>query len=227
MSFDLAVWYEDAPITASAGLEKYRVFCDGYLDDGQNGRIVAFLADLASRFPGLKDDPEDSPWSVEPWVGHDHVLLNIRYPRAGEVEGVVRELAAEHELVLFNPQVATVRNPPRLTSLPGPTLTMCDGSVLKQPGGEALTAALRTLSDRNWFAILEIKDQTYVQVGLGPNAGLGGASGVYSLEHRDGSPERHRRHLATDLDDVIAAFVGLAADEPGWADRLTWEPVVF
>ncbi|WP_433467051.1 hypothetical protein [Spirillospora sp. CA-128828] len=225
MSFDLSVWREETPITASVAGEKYRQFCDGMPNGETDPRVADFLTGLRARFPDLKDDLESSPWNSDPWVGSDHVILTAAWSRADEIEAVVKRLAAEHELVLYNPQEEIVRNPPVLLSLPGQTLSMCDGSALHKPAGAALREALHTLSPRNWFAILDVAEQVYVQVGLGPNAGLD--EGVYSLEHRDGSPERHRRHVTTDLEAVIAAFEAVAANEPDWTERLTWEPLTF
>lgn len=227
MSFDLAVWREEAPITASAAQEKYLRFCDGMLDGEADPRVAAFVTDVAALFPYLKDDTESSPWSCDPWIGPDHIIMTIQYSRAGEVESAAGHLATEHGLVYYDPQRYSVRNPPALLSRPGPMLTMCDGSALHEPAASALSEALRTLSARNWFAILEVADQVYVQVGLGPKAGIGNAEGAYSLEHRDGSPERHRRHVTTDLDVVIGAFQALAAGEEGWTGRLSWEPVAY
>ncbi|MGW2251656.1 DUF6891 domain-containing protein [Kitasatospora sp. NPDC001660] len=49
--------------------------------------------------------------------------------------------------------------------------------------------------------------------------------GDYSLEHRDGSAERHFEVRLDDPGAVIAAMLGWARREPGWGDGLDWKPL--
>ncbi|MET9230272.1 hypothetical protein [Lentzea sp. NPDC003310] len=45
--------------------------------------------------------------------------------------------------------------------------------------------------------------------------------GAYSVEHREGTPDRHFETTA-DLDATVAALIGWARQDPGWDGGLTW-----
>lgn len=114
MSFDLAVWFEDRPITALEAASRFLDWCEG---DGEPGEprpeVAAFLAELTARFPDLTaDNYASSPWSAPLTVGEDVVLASAVFPRAAEVCRAVLELAGRHRLVVFDPQSGTVLNPP-------------------------------------------------------------------------------------------------------------------
>jgi hypothetical protein len=75
----------------------------------------------------------------------------------------------------------------------------------------------------NWFAWLERADGTYVQLGLGVNAGV--PDGRYSLEHRDGSTERHVRVVIADLDVAVTAFRAFAIGDESWRTDHSWTEI--
>ncbi|MEV4873795.1 DUF6891 domain-containing protein [Streptomyces syringium] len=51
--------------------------------------------------------------------------------------------------------------------------------------------------------------------------------GAYEVEYRDGSQERHFAARMTDVEDVMAVFVGWALEADGWAGGHDWEQVDF
>ena len=98
----------------------------------------------------------------------------------------ILELAARHGLVCYDPQTRRVHPPEGALRL-----VACDGSELTDPAVADIDRQLRRIDAANWYAWLERPEGTYVQVGLGPNAGA--PDGRYCLEYRDGSAERHVR----------------------------------
>lgn len=73
-----------------------------------------------------------------------------------------------------------------------------------------------------WFAILERQNGWFVQVGYGTRAGT--RPGWYALEHQDGASHAHYRTITSDLQDIVAAFIGFATEDAGWTTRFAWEP---
>ena len=71
-----------------------------------------------------------------------------------------------------------------------------------------------------WYAILELAADRYIQVGLGKDAGAPG--GEYSLEYRDGGPDRHWRTLTWHVADVERAFLDFLRGDMSWTKRHSW-----
>jgi hypothetical protein len=54
MSFDLAVWRENGPVTAATALQIYEQLCEGLPDVVEpDRRVVAFHRELTDRFPDM------------------------------------------------------------------------------------------------------------------------------------------------------------------------------
>jgi hypothetical protein len=104
-------------------------------------------------------------------------------------------------------------------------LSSCHGPVVTNPAPADIERLLRSLSDENWFAILERTDGWYVQVGLGEPAGI--RPGWYALERREGSAHSHFQAIATDLKEIIRAFHGFASDDEEWIRRFAWQRLDF
>lgn len=229
MSFDLAVWAEDAAVTAQEAEAKYRRLCAGDRSGlVADGRVEAFCRALLGRFPEAADvaddDVERYPWASGLDMSGGHVLLPITRSRVAEVAPVVYELAADHELVCFDPQVRAVHHPPGLQQAGQLRLTMADGSVYDHPDALTLRNKVGKLTRVNWYAILERRPEHYLQVGLGRSAGV--PDGRYALERRDGSADRHYRCVVTDLGEVVEAFVGFAGGLV-WTERFAWQRVAL
>jgi hypothetical protein len=111
VSLDLAVLAMDA----SADAEQARAMAErcwrsaahaeGELDE----RIAAFYEALLSRFP---PDSPDSPWMAALDAGIDHVTMNLSWSaRSTPAIEAIQDLAAEHRLVIYDPQSEDVYLP--------------------------------------------------------------------------------------------------------------------
>jgi hypothetical protein len=61
---------------------------------------------------------------------------------------------------------------------------------------------------------------THYPLGLGRRAGA--PEDRYSLEHRDGSAERHYRVFIDNLDEAVVAFHGFAGHDAAWKAAHSW-----
>ncbi|MET0132877.1 MAG: hypothetical protein ABW215_04710 [Kibdelosporangium sp.] len=232
MSFELAVWYEPAPITAAAADEKYGALC---ALDGQPGvvprpEVAAFYRELVGRYPELENLTDEeaerrSPWAADLGVAVDSVLMSVLWRYSGQMLGVVRELAGRHGLICYDVQEHRVHHPPGLRTEPELTLTLWDGSQIADPAPDRIEKALRMLSRERYYVILQRAAEHYLQVGYGEDVGT--RPGWYALERRDGAPDRHYRCEITDLAEIIKAFLVYRVGEKGWERRFGWWPVEF
>ena len=82
----------------AARCRRFAAHAEGEVDD----RIAAFYEALVTRFP---PDSPDSPWMAALDAGIDHVIMNLSWSeRSAPAFEAIQELAAEHGLVLFDPQ---------------------------------------------------------------------------------------------------------------------------
>lgn len=113
---DLAV-FAAAPdsdeITARTLLEAcYRP--GDHVEGDPDERIMAFYEDLRAVYPDFPPYDDDTPWSSMPLgIGIDHVFMNLRWSADDAVVALIQRLAAEHGLVLYDPQDDTVHRPRR------------------------------------------------------------------------------------------------------------------
>lgn len=229
MSFDLVVWPASAVVTAAEADRKYGQSMDA--DPGTvppDPRAVAFHRELTERHPGLTSLPpeawESSPWSGDPVVCGEAVIMTVGWSAADTVFRFARELAERHEFVLYDPQARAVYSPPSLRSGSMCVLSACDGSRVENPDAAQIEAVLGRLSPKNWFAVLDRGDH-YVQVGLGEHAAA--HSPWLALEHRDGGPDRHFRAEVADRARIVRAFTGFADGDDSWQQGFEWRRVEY
>ena len=104
-------------------------------------------------------------------------------------------------------------------------LTSAHARLLRGPRPEQIEARIEDLP-RDGYLVLEHldRDQEYVQVRLRPD-------GVFQLEVRDGSADRHLGTRTVSREKVAAAFAGWQAELLGggrdWRAEHQWEPVVL
>ena len=117
MSFDLTI----LATVHDASDDEIRVQalrCAAWLDHPEgdlDARIVAFYEALRKVYPdsGPASRWEESPWADSPLgTGLDHVIVNLRHCDTGDALATILELAALHDLVVFDPQDETVIRPP-------------------------------------------------------------------------------------------------------------------
>lgn len=122
MSFDLAVWHTEEPLTNEKASEIYLRFCQNwpYLE-GSNPAVSAFYEELTSRWPELDTIPEHHignfdfcPWSCALSHSGMAVVMTSVWSKATEVAKYVEPLARKHDLLLFDPQASRAILPVRL-----------------------------------------------------------------------------------------------------------------
>lgn len=228
MSFDLWVWREEQPVTADAALLKYRWLTSEEEWSGpepemvHDDRVGAFHAEILSVYPALEDVAEgDSPWSMTPSLEPSGcVAMCMGYAESGEAAPVIVETAMRHGLVCFDPQVVRVHNPPEIVNSDGLHLVFFDGGTVNEPSSQDLPRLLRLITDRNWFAYLDARPGWYVQAGLGERAG-GAPEGMYGVEYREGSADRHFRYVTGDFGEMVNAFQGFVDGRDDWKADFT------
>lgn len=122
MSFDLAVWHTEEPLTNEKASEIYLRLCESwpYLE-GDSSAISAFYKELTARWPEIDTIPEHHigdfdfcPWSCSLSRSGMAVIMACVWPKAAEVAKYVEPLARKHDLLLFDPQANRVILPERL-----------------------------------------------------------------------------------------------------------------
>ena len=119
MSYDLAVWEGDRPADDEAGTKFYREQIVTALEayDPRNPvpptpRIRAYVEALLERWPDITDDDDGSPWSTSPLIGEAvgwFVYFPMVYSMADEASAFAADLARQHGLVCFDPQLQRLR----------------------------------------------------------------------------------------------------------------------
>jgi hypothetical protein len=99
-------------------------------------------------------------------------------------------------------------------------LEASDGSRIFSPTTDEIAQQIRRVSHANWHVRLEREEGIHVQIGLGRRAGA--PEDRYSLEHRDGSAERHYRVFIDNLDEAVVAFHGFAGHDAAWKAAHSW-----
>ncbi|MFF3109392.1 DUF6891 domain-containing protein [Kitasatospora sp. NPDC057904] len=97
-----------------------------------------------------------------------------------------------------------------------------DGTRHVGAGADALGALVGRLGadGDNFVVVQRVPDlpDVYIQV-------WHAEGGDYSLEHRDGSADRHYGVTLDRPEPVVAAMLGWARREPGWGEGLDWKPL--
>jgi len=82
-------------------------------------QMARFLDELKRRWPSLEADPDGSPWSVSPiWkpaIGGqaiEAIGMAISWSRAEEIYTALVEIAADRNVIIYDPQTPQVICPP-------------------------------------------------------------------------------------------------------------------
>lgn len=110
------VWHEPAPITADEARTKATERAYGH-EAGvfhDHPAVAAFREALLHRYPALEDFNDDETgiigvWNFTPESSNAALEISIIRSWAKEVDAVIRELAAEHGLVCYEPTEHAVR----------------------------------------------------------------------------------------------------------------------
>lgn len=118
MSYDLAVWEGERPENDAAGTKFYLEHIVPQLEayDPQNEipptpRIKAYMEALLKRWPDIDQD-ENSPWSTSPLMNEalgSFAYFPMVYSQAEEASAFCADLAQQHGLVCYDPQLERLR----------------------------------------------------------------------------------------------------------------------
>ena len=78
--------------------------------------LSAFLAELVAAYPGLDQDPDNSPWAIMPTEDNSMadgrgIGLAISWSHANATLAVITEACQRHDLILYDPQAGTFGRP--------------------------------------------------------------------------------------------------------------------
>jgi hypothetical protein len=117
MSYDLAVWEGEQPGDDEVAGQTYQYLCETYLEADEllppTPRLAAFARALLDVYPDIDSDGGDeSPWSTAPLSGEaigPLMSLPMRHSRAEEISAWAAQIAAQHGLVCYDPQMDRLR----------------------------------------------------------------------------------------------------------------------
>lgn len=187
--------------------------------------ITAFLAEITRLYPTDGRDPDQVPWSVAPAItAPDWIYLCVSWSRAQELSEVVRRVAAEHCLSVYDPQsdVVVHRAAERAPILRATTER---GDTIDDPSEDLLFMLFEDVEQGGGGylivdALTDETGQTYAQTSRNKD-------GSYVVEYRAGSAERHYGTTAADMRTAHALITGWAFDLDGWRESAEWERMRF
>lgn len=101
-------------------------------------------------------------------------------------------------------------------------LELVDGAQVDAPSAGTVRDAVGNLSARIEFVVLRETADGFVQAAWGPSADLG--QGSYLLETKGDHVDGHVQTEVTDVDLLVAAFLGFLEGDRAWVDEFTWSP---
>jgi len=112
MSFDLAAWQCDKPLTDGEAGAVYLKLCEEWpFLEGNSHNVDAFYRELIEKWPEIDTIPEERigdfdfcPWSCALSHSGMAVVMACVWSKADEVAVFVGSLAQKHHLLLFDPQ---------------------------------------------------------------------------------------------------------------------------
>lgn len=119
MGFDFAVWAPTRRLSAREAGALFSRLCEGHFSDVEaSPALLRFSEALARLHPEPdhvpreeRDDPHRHPWSCAHSRSDGHLIVACVASRADAVRALLIALAAEHQLVVFDPQEARITYP--------------------------------------------------------------------------------------------------------------------
>jgi hypothetical protein len=202
VSFELAVWHEPKPITKEHAESVYQALRRGELEAvAAHPAVAAF----AGRLPEAEQ------------LSPAHAVVTVDLERADEVSGEAFALAAECELVCYDPQRGLVHNLGPLGVYPAMEMRTGDGMIVVNPDLQLVSDALATMSPQNPFMALVVFGEHFVQT----SPEISG----YELEYRDSVKDLMFRTHVPGLEAVQNAFAEYATGDRSFLDRHEWRRV--
>jgi hypothetical protein len=119
VSYDLAVWEGEVPESDAAAAAIFQRLYRELIEDAAGAvtptpAIVAYVDGLLERWPDITEaGGDDSPWSDGPLIGNASgtlVYFGMVFSMADEAAAFAVELAQEHGLVCYDPQLDALRS---------------------------------------------------------------------------------------------------------------------
>jgi hypothetical protein len=141
MSFYLGVWSSPAAISDNEAAARYASLNgEKSVEPEFDPHVYAFYCRLTTLYPEVELVPEDKlnacPWACGIDITGDHVIMAIQPEQSETVLSQVLALAAQDELVCFDPQAGKVHLPPHLRTAGSV------GASASPPGGGEKTVDL-------------------------------------------------------------------------------------
>ena len=119
MSYDLAVWHPDKPLTKEEAVHRYQQLCEGNIQVvTPHESIIAFYKELTVLHPEIDDIPEEDidntdlcPWSIAFDKSAGHLIMCCVWSKAEYVNNLVKQLATKYSLSMFDPQTENILIP--------------------------------------------------------------------------------------------------------------------
>jgi hypothetical protein len=119
MNFYLGVWNSPTAISDDEAATRYLVLnSEKSAEPDFDGQVYSFYCHLTSLYPEIEMVPEyelgSCPWACGLDITGDHVIMAIQAEQSEKIMRQILVLAAQHELVCFDPQASKVHLPPQL-----------------------------------------------------------------------------------------------------------------
>ena len=119
MSFFLGVWNSPTAISDDEAAARYRALSgEKSVDPKFDAHVYAFYCRLTSLYPEVEmvadNELASCPWDCSLDLASDHVIMAIQPEQSGKVAPRILALAAQNQLVCFDPQAGKVHLPPSL-----------------------------------------------------------------------------------------------------------------
>ncbi|MCM6772655.1 hypothetical protein NDR87_06685 [Nocardia sp. CDC159] len=193
---------------------------DAYLT-GQQGRpeseqVAAIAAELNRRNEALPE--RDAFLDTAPVGGAETgtaLYVSSDYDAIGHLRALLFELATPRGYAVYDPQLAWLIDPAGHVPV---TVTHGGAGEFPYLTGVLVDLWVPTLSAPNPYLIAEREPQRYVQT-------FRDETGRYTIEYRDGSPDRHFGTQTADAALVADLIWGWATEDRGRFGELDWRPV--
>ena len=205
------------PAGAAASADAVEAYLAGQQGQGETEIVAAIAAEVNRRNDEVSE--QDAFLSAPAGGAGTGTALYIAapYDAIGHTRKLLFELATPHNYAIYDPQLDWLIDPTGRIDV-----TITHGGAGEFPYlTEQLTRQwVPALAEPNPYLIVERADHVYIQT-------FRDSPGSYTLEYRDGSPDRHFGTRVDDGERVAELIWEWTVGERARLDALDWEPVSF
>lgn len=183
----------------------------------QNETVAAIAAEVNRRNDAL---PEEEAFLSVATGGEGTggaLYVAARYDAIGHVRNLLFELAPPRDYALYDPQLNWLIDP---TDRVDVTVTHGGAGEFPYLTERLAHQWITELGEPNPYLIVERADHVYIQT-------YRDEPGLYTLEYRDGGPDRHFAVRLEDGDQVAALVWDWTTGDRSRLDAIGWEAVTF